>query len=53
MQNITKEERRRIEIQKIKNCESIGAVHTHTHTISLGKNIGTKNKLNKNKKYIK
>ena len=40
-------------MQKIKNVESIEAVHTHTHTISLGKNIEIKNALNKNKKYIK
>ena len=38
-------------MQKIKNGVSIGAVHTHT--ISLGKDIEIKNKLNKNNKYIK
>ena len=38
-------------MQKTKNGVSIGAVHTKK--ISLGKDIEIKNKLNKNKKYIK
>ena len=38
-------------MQKTKNDVSIGAVYTHTHTISLGKDIKIKNKLNKQKIY--
>ena len=40
-------------MKNTKNYVSLEAVYTHTHTISLGKNIETKNALNKNKKYIK
>ena len=33
-------------MQKIKNGVSIEAVHTHTHTISLGKNIKINKEIN-------